>query len=185
MYRLFTAIDIPDDILDYICSFQKKMPSLKWCRKEQMHLTLNFIGNADEKLFLKIKKELASLTYDKLKISLGGTGFFPGTKNPSIFWLDIKQSSELGNLQKKIENILSGLGIKPEAREFKAHLTLLRIKDRNFLNVEKLSALYSAFEIKSFIPEAFVLYSSKLTPNGPIYTKEASYSNKNIHFDEL
>ena len=58
--RTFIAIDIPDSIKNEIIKIQNSLPEFigKKTEKENLHLTLKFLGEIDEEKIELIKKEL-------------------------------------------------------------------------------------------------------------------------------
>ncbi len=59
--RVFIAINLPEDIKNELISFQKKWPNLpcRWTKKENLHITLLFLGHLNEEELLKDEKENA------------------------------------------------------------------------------------------------------------------------------
>jgi hypothetical protein len=51
MTRLFTAIDLSDEIKNRLLSFCTGVPGAKRVKREQMHLTLRFIASRTEPAF--------------------------------------------------------------------------------------------------------------------------------------
>ena len=49
MIRLFTALSIPDDVADTLERRQSGLPGAKWRTRDQLHLTLAFYGEVEER----------------------------------------------------------------------------------------------------------------------------------------
>ena len=53
LMRLFIAIDITENIKDYLNTLKDRfgddLAKIKWVTKEQMHLTLKFLGEVEER----------------------------------------------------------------------------------------------------------------------------------------
>ena len=149
-------------------------------KKEQLHITLLFLGEKTEEEVEKITAALRSFRFKKFQIAIAGSGFFPSEKFPRIFWIGTKDTGEntapgehgknnsgaLKQLHLQIANLLSE---KPE-KDFKGHVTVARIKSPE--NIEKLIALknkLSSISFGSFEVSEIVLKKSTLTPNGAVY----------------
>ncbi|MDP3728114.1 MAG: RNA 2',3'-cyclic phosphodiesterase [bacterium] len=166
--RLFLAIDLPKEIKDYLFELEKKVKEAKitWVSKKNLHLTLKFLGEVNEKDLPKIKKQI-QITHSKLKVKLGATGFFPNNKDPRVIWVSLEPEEQIIALQQKLDAQL--LMQFPNEQKFQAHLTLGRIKSirrkEDFFNSIKSIQL----EQKKFEINSFQLMKSELTKLGPIY----------------
>ena len=49
MIRLFTALSVPDDVADTLERRQSGLPGAKWRTRDQLHLTLAFYGEVEER----------------------------------------------------------------------------------------------------------------------------------------
>ena len=139
-----------------------------------MHLTLKFLGNIEEGHVEQISGALKSIAdnFNAFSINLTRVGAFPDLKRPRVIWIGIdKGAGELKTLGAKIETELEKLGFAKEKREFKAHLTLGRVRSlKNIENLEKIInevKFQAGNEIKI---DKIILFQSKLTPKGAIYT---------------
>ena len=50
MIRLFTAIEVPDEVAACLTPLQRGVPGARWVTRENLHVTLRFIGGADERM---------------------------------------------------------------------------------------------------------------------------------------
>jgi 2'-5' RNA ligase len=73
----------------------------------------------------------------------------------------------VGLLKDTLERELENIGIPKETRDFKAHITLARVRDLTETpNLDDLKGL----DVGSTYIRDLVLFSSTLTPNGAIYS---------------
>jgi len=171
MMRAFLAIEIPEHtrlkVDDFIQEQSKKDLPVKWVRFENLHVTLKFLGEIDDRKKAEIIpaiKEIAEM-YKPFKIDLEGVGCFPGTKNPRVLWIGVKQGAEqLRRLVLQLEERLTRFGFKREKR-YHAHLTIGRIK--KFCKVDDI--LSKNITTEAFSINAITLFRSTLKPEGPIY----------------
>jgi len=144
-HRIFIAINLPEDIKKELSSFQFHWPELpcRWTKKENLHITLIFLGYLnDEELLevLKITKEVASRN-QSFSINLKKIIYGPPKKMPPrMVWAEGEKSEELGKLQQDLENSLliaqnSGFK-KTENRPYLLHITLGRIKTWEWRQIE-------------------------------------------------
>ena len=177
--RAFIALEISREArveLSRIIDELKKVDApVKWLNPQSIHLTLKFLGNISEEkienisiLLEKIAKGIASFS-----VTLGDIGVFPTWRRPRVIWLGIKDSQEkVKSMAGELEKALEKEGCEIEAREFKSHLTLGRVKTGK--NSEKLKMAADADSVEivpvSMIVDKIILYKSTLTPEGAEYT---------------
>lgn len=178
--RLFLAIEIPLNIREFLASLIDLKPAIDGVNivsKQNLHITLKFLGEVEEKLIPKIKEILHVLTRDfyPFKLKITRPGVFPDRDKPRVIWIGTENKEVLKSLTKRIDESLSVIGFQKETREFKAHITLARVKNHKngrYL-FEKLIDKYRQLSIEhrqfEFSVEEFVLMKSTLTPNGSIY----------------
>ncbi len=176
--RLFIAIKIPGSLRDKVSLLIDKVRKIKvkakFVEKENLHITLKFLGEVNENKVDDIRKILTqiSLNTKSFNILLKGLGVFPSLNFIRVLWIGCK-SEELIKLINEINEKLSALGFKKE-KEF-PHLTIARIKERSeklidFINKNK------EIDIGSFKVNCFYLMKSKLTREGPIYSNVSKFS---------
>ncbi len=90
-------------------------------------------------------------------------------------WVGVDASAELMRLQEKIEQALIRVGLPPEPRKFKPHITLARFKGNPRERLQTYLADHNLLRAGPIAMESFELYSSFTSAGGPIYRAEASY----------
>jgi 2'-5' RNA ligase len=175
MYRLFVAIDLPDTVRQSIAAIRRDIHGVRWVPLEQLHLTLRFIGDADDDLFNGVKNSLSKITFPPFEMRLARVGHFPPGKPARIVWVGVEQRPELLLLQKEVEVLLVNAGIPPEPRPFSPHITLARIREPRPGLTLRLEEEQGSFSVPPFSVTEFHLYSSLLDSSGAIHTKEATY----------
>ena len=175
MYRLFVAVDLPEEVIKVVTAVREELPGARWVPAEQLHLTLRFIGEVDEALFKHIKSALATVKGRPFRMALQGIGHFPPGKHPRVLWVGMEENEALLQLQQDVELALVNAGLAPEERRFSPHITIARLKEtpggRVLSCEEKHAALTDHFSV-----EGFHLYSSTLTGSGAIHRREATYT---------
>jgi 2'-5' RNA ligase len=93
-----------------------------------------------------------------------------------VLWLGTTGDTErLMSLQNKLETDFEILGFSRENRPFRAHLTLARIKiPQSAAGLEAAAKKLGDFSAGEFRATELILFRSKLTPQGAIYTRLAT-----------
>lgn len=169
--RCFIAIDFNKKVEDDVENIQKillnkKIFHGKLTEKNNLHLTLKFLGEIDETKLEEVKKRLREIKFNKFKAYLGEIGFFSPSR-VKIVWIHIL-SKQILELQKLIDEKLNNLFKKEE--RFMSHLTIARVKNikdkKLFINeIKKIKTSNLEFDVNSFF-----LVKSELSEKGPIYT---------------
>ena len=177
--RLFTAIDIPPDVLARIERLLDRLQPtarIKWSPPANMHITTKFIGQWPEERLGGLTSALAALPpRPPVAVAIRNLGYFPNPHSPRVFWAGI-EAPELAGLARDTDRATSALGIAGEQRAFAPHLTLARIKEP--VPLQKLLAAVAALdslEFGSFTADRFYLYESKIERAGSVYTKLSEF----------
>lgn len=183
--RLFVAIELSDSVKqalgDLVRRLQPCGTKAAWVRQENMHLTLRFRGevgdNEAERLGAILEARYAGMCPFGLEVS--SVGVFPNARRPAVVWAGV--SSERGSNEKTApvelldvwrvaEDAALAIRLPKETKTFHPHLTLGRVKDPKqpgdlmaYLENER------GFCGGDFPVEHVALFSSELTPNGPIH----------------
>jgi 2'-5' RNA ligase len=169
--RTFIAIDIPEKIKEEIVKIQNSLPEFKGKKTEfeNLHLTLKFLGEVNEKQLELIKERLRKIKLNSFEAEINSIGIF----SDRIVWIGIKNCEKL---QKEIDEKLSDL-FEMEKR-FMGHLTIARIKNlkERKIFLEKVKKIKIP-EMK-FVVKNFNLKKSKLGRPRPIYEDIEVYNLK-------
>ena len=177
MIRLFVALAIPDDVALGLAALQRGVPGARWQTREQLHLTLRFIGDVDETEASAADDALARIEAPSFSLALKGVGEFGG-KTPHALWAGVRDKEPVMFLQRKVETALQRTGMPPESRKFMPHVTLGRLKGSPRGRVADFLADHALYASQTFEVGTFILYSSVLTPNGSLYRAERAYRLK-------
>lgn len=181
--RSFIAVNLNSDIKKYLNSLQAYLnipeSKIKWVEKNNLHLTMKFLGYISleqTELIKSILKEITSRHSPFIIRLFSNIGVFPTYKMPRIIWVGIREGiSELKELYNSIENKLSNKGFPREDKDFSGHITIGRVKfirdKTNFIQILK------RIEVNNLSQEvgSIDLMESKLTPGGPIYDITAKF----------
>ena len=134
--RAFVAISLPTAVQQAVATLQQQLsqqlqrPSVwRWTPPENMHVTLRFLGETDERQAAKIAQGLAALAlaHRRFALTLQGLGVFPHRAAPRVLWAGLQGDlSALTRLQLDVEQLAQTAGFAAESRPFSPHLTLAR-----------------------------------------------------------
>jgi 2'-5' RNA ligase len=147
----------------------------RWREREQLHLTLRFIGDMDGAMARDIDDVLHQIAAPAFSLTLRGTGFFNERKLARVLWAGVEDDAALRHLHKKIQHGLTTIGLQPERRRYHPHVTLARLPGLDPIEAEGYAARYSEYASPPFTVDRFCLFSSHLSREGAIYTLEAEY----------
>ena len=176
MKRLFTALKINPDT-DFLAAFRNlqsamKYQHIKWVEEHNIHITLKFFGDTEERKIPEIKSILqkrAAITAP-VALQLSKLGIFGSKYDPKVIWVGIEPYQELVSLMKSIQDDLKQVEYEPDRQNLVPHLTLGRIrqlKDKILFNqaIDDFRNIRSeSMKIKEII-----LYESILRREGPVY----------------
>lgn len=172
--RLFVALVLPDQVAASLALIQSGVPGARWTTREQMHLTLRFIGEIDGRDAAAVDDALSTIWAPIFRLSLKNVGQFGG-RNPSALWAGVEHNDALFHLERKIESALQRAGLPPETRKFTPHVTLARLKGTPRGRVIDYLTDHALFASPPFEVRGFILYSSQLSSSGSIYRAEKAY----------
>ncbi len=177
--RSFIAIKIPEHIQEKLAGIQEKLKQadayISWVNPENIHLTLKFLGNIQEKQVPDIIAVLneSVKTVAAFQLQIGYAGAFPNLRFPRVIWVGVTDDEQdsLKTLQEDLESRLTRLGFESEKSRFQPHLTLGRVRSQ-----KNRSSLLRAIESMTNIwvgeipVNAMYLIRSELKPAGAEYT---------------
>jgi RNA 2',3'-cyclic 3'-phosphodiesterase len=174
--RAFIAVDLDDPVIEKICNvveiLKPRITEIRWLRKENLHLTLKFLGNIAEVEPIAAALRHPVGLFSPCTISAKGLGVFPDFRRPKILWVGLT-GDQLVQLAAKIESALMPLGFPPENRAFTPHLTIGRWREgsRPAKNLRQEIDSLNDFEFGACAIRQIVLFQSVLKPEGASYSE--------------
>jgi RNA 2',3'-cyclic 3'-phosphodiesterase len=174
--RAFVALDIGaetrDRIAALIADLRPELHNMRLVPIEQLHLTLRFLGDIPRDSVAALGKALehAAAVCPQVDVALEGIGTFPERGHPRVLWLGLALPEPIFALQAACEAAAQQIGLAPEPRPFRPHLTLGRWRSPAprpalppvTLGTTRLSRI--------------VLYESQLGPGGATHTPLGSFA---------
>jgi RNA 2',3'-cyclic 3'-phosphodiesterase len=132
--RSFISIDLEDQqilsrIASILASLQALGGDLKLVERENIHLTLKFLGNVSAPLLAGVKSSLKQLAFPTFTAEIKGAGAFPNVKHMNVIWIGINEGwTQVEQIYEQVEKLLSSLGFRKENRPFSPHITIARVR---------------------------------------------------------
>ena len=178
--RAFVAVEIDNvDIIQKIKSVQETATfEAKPVRIDQIHFTLQFLGEISQEKAEKVKSVLLTIDFQRFSLAIGGFGAFPNTKNPRIVWLGVDKfgGEKLSNVAKNVNSVLSPIGFNVD-KQFRPHLTIFRIKTK-IGDIANELLKFKDVEFGKQMVSKIILKKSELSKNGPEYTNLVEVNGK-------
>ena len=180
--RLFIAINIPAAVRNAIHADAERLRAatdgVRWVAPNALHVTLKFLGEQDEGRIESFRAAIDSVAnrHPSVNVETTRVGAFPNFRRPRVVWLGMTGEKALQALAGAIDRALAPLGLPPESRVFRAHLTLGRV--RSELRPTDAAALAEAAESappsRGFVVQTVDLMRSELGPGGSRYSVVAA-----------
>ena len=179
--RVFVAVDLSDEAREAVGEYMAALArhpafsdlSLRWVNLGKLHITLQFLGDvAGEevpRITLAVNRKLHQRTF---RVALEEAGVFPIRGAPRVVWLGARcGSEEMGELHAEVGVHLEAAGHMCDARPFKPHVTIARVKRARGSDTLRIRAAFDRRPLR--IPVWYVdhvtLYESRLSPHGAAY----------------
>jgi len=174
--RLFIALPFAPPVKqrlgEIIAEFKQFDEPVRWVKADNIHLTLRFLGETEEKLVPRLQEMITTIAprYQSVEANFSTLGAFPNLRRPRVIWVGLTDLPEhLFALADEIEQKIRQLGFKPEHRRFKPHVTLGRVKRDRQVRVLPAEIERYPMEPIAVRLDTLTLFKSTLTPDGPIY----------------
>ena len=212
--RAFVAVDITEpEILEGISRLQselaprlssssssssspsKNSSNIKLVDVNNLHLTLQFLGEIPDDAQGPVTDALSAVRFDAFDLEIRGVGAFPNTRSPRTVWVGAEEPAASGGegahgtaavaaaaaaatattgplpaLAQEVADALGPLGYARDG-QFRPHGTIFRVK-RTDGTVDIAGELKKRAKISFGVQKvgSFKLKRSRLTPSGPVYT---------------
>jgi RNA 2',3'-cyclic 3'-phosphodiesterase len=166
MPRLFTAIEIPEGIRTRLSLIRAPLKGAKWIEADNMHITLRFAGDIDDRTADDFADLLADIRAEPIALRIAGVGAFGG-RDPRVLWAGVEAGPELQALYRANERAARSAGLEPDPRDFKAHVTLARLRGGRAHEAARFLEENGDMKSEPFVAHRFVLLSARPGTGGP------------------
>lgn len=168
--RLFIACPLPEALATASVALQDQCTALvhrpRPLQPGDLHLTLRFLGPTPAALLPDLcaaLQALASQTHP-FKVQSAALGGFPQPQAAHVLVWHMQNPPALQALYDRLQQRLHSLGLAPETRAYKPHVTLLRCPRQSLPTLPEAPLHF-------WRPDRLSLYRSELSPAGSRYTR--------------
>ena len=152
---------------------------------QDFHVTLYFLGEQSAALIDALCAQMLTLqpAASVLTLKTSALGFLPYHK-PRVLLQHVQPHPQLSMLREQVAALMRANGVDPDTREFKPHLSLMRLKTVVCQAIQQtlLAELQSTRLQKTLTFEALVLYASQAMP---VVTQKKDQAQRYIGLAEL
>jgi 2'-5' RNA ligase len=174
MPRLFSGLELPEDVRERLALVRGPLPGAKWVEPESLHITLRFAGDIDNRVADELAGFLDDVAADAFEIRINGLGSFGG-HTPRVIWAGVEGGESLAALHRAHERAARSAGLEPNAQTFRPHVTLARLRGTRPDAVARFLGSRGGLRLPPFLVSRFVLFSSRPGSGGGPYVVEQSY----------
>ena len=178
-WRVFCAIELPslvrEKISEHITRLRAAVPdsAASWVRPDNIHLTLKFVGESPSSQVKDLTQAAANTVagFSPFEIMIGDTGSFPTHGTPRVLWIGVADhSSQLMQLQAKLDEECLRLGFVREERAFSPHLTIARLRKPQGARALATAHKEIGFDSNQMSVKELTVIRSELSSKGSNYT---------------
>ena len=182
--RIFVGVELPDEVKDAASlaadALGRRLADAglrldaKWVPRDNLHITLWFIGEVIDDRVRAIQDALAPASaVPAFDVRLAGLGAFPLSGAPRVFWIGLRSGADgMTALNAEVGARLAPLGCEPERRPYSAHVTIARAKElasrSDAAGIRRIAHSLAADAGLSRV-SAVTLFRSRLSPKGAAY----------------
>jgi 2'-5' RNA ligase len=163
---------VKDELARAITALAPSVDGARWAPKENLHLTLAFLGRVDDQRTADVSDAVARAVqgHVDLTVRLGELGAFPSARRARVVWAGLDDPTQgLAGLAASVADALDPLGFGREKRPFRAHVTLARLK------VVRAVTLDVRLKPMTFRVDRIGLFESRLGRPNAVYTELATF----------
>ena len=127
--RLFIALLFPQNTVEELVSCRDALHnealSGSFVPMDNLHLTMEFLGECSSKEYALIKEAMDSLSFESFSIKMDRLGFF-SRPDGDIWWVGAEEEPALMEMQRSLHSLLADEGFHLEKRRYRPHITLGR-----------------------------------------------------------
>lgn len=178
MPRTFIAIPLPEPVVAALEEAQRQLAAagadVRWVERENLHLTLKFLGQVEDRHVNTVCTivQQAAESVEAFDFDIRGLTSVPPSGQMRMVWAGVADDTgRLAILHDELDTRFAGMGFQEETRDFHPHLTLGRVKSgKNIPQLRTAVRQYAGTDFGLCPADELVVFSSELTPSGPIYT---------------
>jgi RNA 2',3'-cyclic 3'-phosphodiesterase len=161
-----SAREVIGDLRDRVTHLAPRA-RITWSAPERLHITVRFIGDADESKAQAIRSALGpTIDAPVFDLTVEGVGAFPPKGPPRVFWAGLTDGRNgLLEVERAVSQRLETL-VPAEDRPYAPHLTLARVKEPAGLSRTTLFESLTTRQFGRVHVDAITLFESRLSSKG-------------------
>lgn len=175
--RAFVGLPLPEPWIDPLLRAQSRLPGGRPVPEDDLHLTLAFLDDQTEDK-LEALHDLLDARRDKAAVLEPLAFAVFGAGRARLVALDLRATPDLSALRDGVRNAVRRAGIDLPRERFRPHVTLLRYPASAPPEGDRLMRALTGLGAPAITPApapAVAMWTSRLTPSGPIYDQVATY----------
>lgn len=168
MHRLFVAARPPASHRAALLAIMADVAGARWQSDAQLHLTLRFVGEVDRHRANDLVDALRLIRFTPFDVAVAGVGLFDRKGVVDTLWAGVEPRDPLASLHRKIDRACVAIGLPPEGRAYRPHITLARFGRGGGL-LDPFLARHAALTSPPFPVDSFALFESHLGHDGASY----------------
>lgn len=173
-FRAFVAVPVPAlaSLVALLDVLSRIRADVKPVEPTQLHFTLSFLGDVPEEAATPLAEAITEAARGVAAFDqpLRAVGAFPSASRPRVVWAGVSDPRPISDLALRVRMELARRGFPGDDRDFRAHLTLARVRSKEGLG-ELVTFLkrHGPDELGTMRVDEVVLFRSRLGPHGPTY----------------
>lgn len=182
--RLFVALEVPEpqrlEVTRRRRVLEGALPPASWVRQENLHLTLVFLGEVNDRERSRLDQVLpeAFAAFPPQPLALAGGGTFPPSRPARVAWVGLEHGPRLPAMRERVRALAQEAAARPlDDRPFHPHLTVARCRRPwGRSAAESFAAGFAGPVGEPFVAAEGLLLASRLGPGGPRYRVEGRFA---------
>ncbi|WP_167766932.1 RNA 2',3'-cyclic phosphodiesterase [Jannaschia formosa] len=177
--RTFLALPVPESWIAPLERAQENLRGGRAVDADDLHLTLAFLDDQPEPALEALHEELEARTLFPAELTPTAYGVIGGSKARAVV-LDIRPTPALTALRDTVRRAVRAACIDLPRERFRPHVTLVR-HPASAPADERLPGRLARLGTPEMAPDMsgpVTLWSSRLTPQGPVYEVLATYPGR-------
>ena len=147
----------------------------RWRDRSHFHVTLGFFSDMTEPVAAELDIAIGEIEAPQFDLSIEGVGWF-GRKEPSSVFATVKRTPELDVLARECRRAADRLGITPDAKPFKPHVTLAYLNNTPLEAAMAWSERWQVLRAGPWTADRFHMFESIARPGKKsVYAPVAEY----------
>lgn len=173
-FRGFVAVPVPaaPPVVALLEEVARLDADVRAVEPENLHVTLSFLGQLPDEAIAPIAEGMAEAAgkVAPFRLRLAKVGAFPRARDPRVVWVGVEDPRPISELATRTRAALEARGFPGDAKDFRAHLTLARVKgERGLDRLVTFLRLHGADVLDEMDVRETRLFRSVLSPRGPTY----------------